>query len=86
MTYFIYGVLGMLFTVALFAGGVFLGWHLRIRYTKKTQAVVREELTEQQKREAKEAAQAFDTLVNYNPEMAYGLNKTRLYEASSDEE
>ena len=76
MTYFIYGVLGMLLTVALFTGGVFLGWHLRIRYTDKTKTAVRAELTEQQKREAKEAAQAFDTLVNYSPEMAYGLNRT----------
>lgn len=75
MTYFIYGVLGMLFTVGLFAGGVFLGWHLRIRYTDRTQAVVREELTEQEKRRRKEDAQAFDTLVNYSPEMAYGLDR-----------
>lgn len=76
MTYFIYGVLGMLFTVALFSGGVFLGWHLRIRYTDKTKLAAHEELTEQQKREAKEAAKAFDQLVNYNPEIAYGLRSS----------
>ena len=75
MIYFIYGVIGMLFTVALFAGGVWLGWHLRIRYADKTAAAVKTELSEQEKRRQKEDAQAFGQLANYNPEMAYGLVK-----------
>ncbi len=73
MTYFIYGVLGMLFTVALFAGGVATGWSLRIRYTKKTAAALQSELSEQEKRRQKEDAQAFSQLANYSPEMAYGI-------------
>ena len=75
MIYFVYGVLGMLFTIALFAGGVFLGWHLRIRFVHKTNAAVKSELSEKEKREAREAAKAFDTLVNYNPDVAYGINR-----------
>ena len=73
MTYFIYGVLGMLFTIGLFAGGVATGWHLRIRYTKKTAAALQSELSEQEKRRQKEDAQAFSQLANYSPEMAYGI-------------
>ena len=76
MTYFIYGVLGMLFTLVLFAGGVMTGWHLRIRYQSKTAAAVKTELSEQEKRRQREDAKAFDQLVNYSPELAYGLVKT----------
>lgn len=75
MTYFIYGVLGMLFTIVLFAGGVWLGWHLRIRYTNKTAAALKIELSEQEKRRQREDAQAFGQLANYSPELAYGLVK-----------
>ena len=75
MTYFIYGVLGMLFTVALFAGGIAIGWRLRIRYTDKTAAAVRTELSEQEKRRQREDAQAFSHLANYSPELAYGIVK-----------
>lgn len=77
MIYFVYGVLGMLFTIGLFMGGVCLGWHLRIRFVHKTNAAVKTELSEKEKREAREAAKAFDTLVNYNPDVAYGLIKSR---------
>ena len=73
MTYFIYGVLGMLFTIALFAGGVWLGWSLRIRYTNKTAAALQTELSEQEKRRQREDAQAFGQLANYSPELAYGI-------------
>ena len=84
MTYFIYGVLGMLFTVALFALGVAVGWHLRIRYTARTADAVKTELSEQEKRRQKEDAQAFDQLVNYGPEIAYGLHRTEdIYETSN---
>jgi len=75
MTYFLYGVFGMLFTVALFAAGVYTGWRVRIRYTEKTAAALRTELSEQEKRRQKEDAQAFNQLANYSPEMAYGLVK-----------
>lgn len=73
MTYFIYGVLGMLFTVCLFAGGVAVGWHLRIRYTDRTAAAVRVELSEQEKRRQREDAVAFNQLSNYSADMAYGV-------------
>lgn len=73
MINFLYGVLGMLSTIALFAGGMAVGWHLRIRYTEKTAAALRTELSEQEKRRQKEDAQAFNQLANYSPEMAYGL-------------
>lgn len=83
MTFF-YGVLGMLLTLVLFAGGVVLGWHLRIKYQDKTKAAVHFELSEQEKKRQKEDAQAFDQLVNYGPEIAYGLHRTEdIYETSN---
>lgn len=82
MTYFIYGVLGMLFTVALFAAGVAVGWRMRIRYTSKTDAAVKTELSEQEKRRQKEDAQAFSQLANYSPELAYGIVRAEdIYES-----
>ena len=85
MTYFIYGVLGMLFTIALFAGGIYLGWRLRIRYEDKTAAALKIELSEQEKRRQREDAQAFGQLANYSPEMAYGIVKPEdIYDYESD--
>ncbi|MBQ1792835.1 MAG: hypothetical protein II008_21885 [Oscillospiraceae bacterium] len=85
MTYFIYGVLGMLFTVALFAGGVAVGWHLRIRYTARTADAVKTELSEQEKRRQKEDAQAFSQLANYSPELAYGIVRAGdIYETDNE--
>jgi hypothetical protein len=63
----------MLFTIALFAGGVWLGWRLRIRYTDKAAAALRTELSEQEKKRQREDAQAFSQLANYSPELAYGI-------------
>ena len=81
MTYFIYGVLGMLFTLVLFAGGIATGWSLRIRYTKRTAAAVQTELSEQEKRRQREDAQAFGQLANYSPELAYGIVRAEdIYE------
>ena len=72
----LYGAIGALFTVALFSAGVYTGWRVHIRYTEKTAATVRTELSEAEKRRQREDAQAFDQLVNYSPEMAYGLHRT----------
>ena len=82
MIYILYGVLGVLLTLILFAGGALLGWKAHKVYLEKTKTAIQTELTEQQKREAKEAAKAFDVLVNYNPDVAYGLTSIK----TSDEE
>ena len=76
MNTFFYGALGAILTVALFCGGVVAGWFLHIRYVDKTKAAVHTELSEQEKRRQREDAQAFDQLVNYSPEMAYGIHRT----------
>jgi len=80
----LYGVLGMLLAIALFGGGAALGWHLHIRFQDKTKAAVHIEMSEQEKRRQKEDAQAFDMLVNYSPEMAYGLHRTEDTYDTSD--
>ena len=42
------------------------------------------QLSEQEKKRQKEDAQAFDQLVNYGPEIAYGLHRTEdIYETSN---
>jgi len=73
MSSFFYGVLGMLFALLLFAGGVALGWRLHIKYIEKTAAAMRVELSEQEKRRQQEESRAFHQLTNYSPEMAYGI-------------
>ena len=75
MEYILYGAIGALLTVALFSAGVYTGWRVHIRYAEKTAAVVHTKLTEEEKKRQREDAQAFDQLVNYSPEMAYGLHR-----------
>ena len=72
---FFYGVLGMLCTVLLFAGGVVVGWVGHIRYMRHEEAARKIELTEQEKRRQREEAHAFHQLTNYNTDIAYGIAK-----------
>ena len=75
MNGFIWGVLGMLATLLLLVGGFGIGWNCNNLYRKKTAAAVKQELSETEKRRIAEEAAAFDTLMNYSADMAYGLVK-----------
>ena len=76
MVFLIYGALGVLTVLLLFFGGAFLGWHLHTRYLAHNHKIIREELTDEQKRKFAADQAAWDAMMNYSVETAYGLNPT----------
>lgn len=70
----IYGALGVLLVLGLIALGFFIGWRSRVLWVQHTHRAVTEELTEQERRELHAQQKAFDGLMSYNAETAYGLN------------
>ena len=75
---FLYGVLGTVAVLALFALGVFAGWKLRqADETRKGQKTAKE-LTEQERRWLEDQQNAFRELQNYNAERAYNIKSSGL--------
>ena len=76
MTFVIYGAVGVLAVLLLLLGGAFLGWKLHVRYIAHNHKIIREELTDEQKRKFAADQAAWDAMMNYSVETAYGLNPT----------
>lgn len=77
MTNFVYGCLGVLAVLALLSIGAFLGWKLHGAYDRHNRRVVREGVTEEQLRRFHADQEAFSAMMNYSPEIAYGLPEAR---------
>lgn len=73
---FIYGALGVVVTILLFAAGVFTGWKVREQVYASTRKIYAKELTEKERQQLIEDQTAFSELMGYNIEVAYGLNET----------
>lgn len=78
MAYLIYGAVGVIAVLLLLLGGAFLGWKLHAAYLKHNTRVVREELTEEQKQKFAADMAAWDAMMNYSTEAAYGLTRDPL--------
>ena len=76
MTYVLYGAFGMLAVLLLLAVGALIGWRSHRAWTEHTRRAVAKEATEEERRIAVEEQRAFESMLNYNPEQAYGLNKS----------
>ena len=81
MLYVTYGALGVLVVLGLLALGLFIGWRGHVLWLEHTTRAVRQELSEQekqafeaQKQAAEAQRKAFDGLMGYNADVAYGLN------------
>lgn len=72
---FIFGFIGALLAIALFAGGVFCGWRLKVADQKRERVITAQELNEKERQMLKEQQEAFNRLQNYTVEDAYGLNR-----------
>jgi hypothetical protein len=70
----IYGALGVLVVLGLLALGFFMGWKARVLWVRHTHRAVSEEISEQERRELRAHQKAFDGLMSYNVETAYGMN------------
>ena len=69
---FVFGFLGALTAVALFAGGGVCGWIAHKAYTRHTAPVAPEPGVKERER-LKAEQQAFHVLQNYSAERAYGM-------------
>ena len=76
MVFVIYGAVGVLAVLLLLLGGAFLGWKLHTRYIAHNHRIIREELTDEQKRKFAADQAAWEAMMNYSTETAYGLNPT----------
>jgi len=72
MAQFIYGALGVIGALMVIVLSGFCGWKLNDVYREKTQKVIQRELTLEEKKRAKEEAEAFATMLNYSADIAYG--------------
>lgn len=75
MAQFIYGAIGVIVALILFAAGCLLGWKLNDSYRAHAKQTVAKELTETERIRAKEDAEAFNTMMNYSSDVAYGITK-----------
>ena len=68
-----YGALGVLFALGLLALGFFIGWKSHVLWLKHTHRAVRQELSEQEKQAFEAQRKAFEGLMGYNADVAYGM-------------
>lgn len=73
MEYVIFGAVGVVAVLLLLISGAILGWKLHKAYQKHNTRVVQESISEEQLHQLQEEQRAFDAMLNYTPEMAYGL-------------
>lgn len=83
MVYIIYGVLGALLGLAVCGGCVWLGWRARGKFTERLHQTSEQELGEREREMLIEQQRAFQALMNYSPEIAYG---TEPQDGRRDEE
>lgn len=82
---FIFGFLGALLALAVFAAGVICGGSLSKKRQEKQDVIEEERVGEAERRRLKSEQDAFRTLLNYNPDMAYGLNMNDYVQADEGE-
>lgn len=81
---FLYGALGMVLVLAVFAVGVAVGWKLKIKADDKTVDVQQQAIGEKERQQMLEDQQAFRIMLSYNVDMAYGIDEDRIPDASPD--
>ena len=69
----IYGAAGMLAVLGLLAVGVFLGWKATRMFDRYRTKRAEEEITQEQRRQLAAQQQAFEEMLRYNQDTAYGL-------------
>lgn len=72
---FIYGALGVVLALGLFAFGAFVGWRIKERMIEAARRSYAEEITEKEREELRAEQEAFSALMGYNIDTAYGLNE-----------
>ena len=76
MIYLVYGAGGMLAVLALLAAGAFWGWRANDAFGRYRARRAAEEATEEERRCLAAQQQAFESMLSYNQDTAYGVNIT----------
>lgn len=71
---FIYGVIGMVLVLLVFAAGVAVGWKVKEKIEANKAKTVEKALNEKERQQLVEDQQAFRTMIGYNVDMAYGTD------------
>lgn len=87
MTSFLSGVLGALAVVVLLCTGAILGWkaHAFVWEHRAPEAAPQHTPTAEEIRRFKEDQEAFEAMLHYSPEMAYGVTGNALQDAARKE-
>ena len=72
MVNIVYGAVGVLAVLLLLFSGAIIGWKARIAYEKHNQKVIRQELTEEERRKFQADQESVRAMINYSVDMAYG--------------
>ena len=73
MSYLVYGAVGMLAVLVLLAAGAILGWRANDAFGRYSARRAAEEATEEQLHRLAAQQQAFESMLCYNQDTAYGL-------------
>lgn len=78
------GMLGFLIALALFCGGGVCGYFLckKLIVAKNTSSI--EALSKQEEERIRQERLAFDQLMNYSADVAYGIGQKRVKEVKTD--
>lgn len=71
---FLYGVLGTIAALLLFAAGFFAGWKGKEKFGQRLHLAEEKALNERERQMLIEEQEAFHVAMNYNIDMAYGLD------------
>jgi hypothetical protein len=69
---FIYGFLGAVLALGVFATGAICGWRLNEKMREKKAVIAEQQVGEEERRRLKAEQDAFRQLINYNTSVAYG--------------
>ena len=71
---FMIGFLGAIVALGVFAGGAIFGWRMNDKMREKKAVIAERQIGEAERERLKREQEAFRTMLNYNPDMAYGIN------------
>ena len=71
---FVIGFAGAILALGVFAVGVVCGWRMNEKMREKKAVITERQIGEAERERLKREQEAFRTMLNYNPDMAYGVN------------
>ena len=71
---FVIGFAGAILALGVFAVGVICGWRMNEKMREKKAVITERQIGEAERERLKREQEAFRTMLNYNPDMAYGIN------------